>query len=54
VGLDINYPSTNYQQAQHLMAAQDSIRFSLLYAIRVSKEETIGGPPPADELLFLV
>ena len=40
--------------AQHLIAAQDSVRFYPLCANCVSKVETVGGPPPADAVLFLV
>src|SRR5438874_8736851 len=39
---------------QHLMAEKDSVRFYPLCAACVSKVETVGGPPPADEVLFLV
>ncbi len=40
--------------APHLVAAEDSVRFYLLCATCVSKVETIGGPPPADAVLFVV
>ena len=40
--------------AQHLVAAQDSVRFYPLCAICVSKVETVGGPPPKETLLFVV
>ena len=39
---------------EHLMAKQDSVRFCPLCANCVSKVETVGGPPPADAVLFLV
>jgi len=39
---------------QHLVAAQDSVRFYPLCANCVSKVETIGGSPPAEDLLFVV
>lgn len=40
--------------ADHLEAREDSVRFYPLCAACVSKVETIGDPPPADEILFLV
>ncbi len=40
--------------AEHLVAKEDSVRFYRLCADCVSKVETVGGPPPADEVLFLV
>jgi len=40
--------------SEHLVAQEDSIRFYPLCANCVSKVETVGGPPPADEILFLV
>ena len=40
--------------AEHLVAKEDSVRFYPLCASCVSKVETVGGPPPADEVLFLV
>ncbi len=40
--------------AAHLVEQQDSIRFYPLCANCVSKVETVGGPPPAEELLFVV
>jgi CRISPR-associated protein Cas2 len=40
--------------AEHLVAKEDSVRFYPLCANCVSKVETVGGPPPADEVLFLV
>src|SRR5438552_7576177 len=39
---------------EHLMAKEDSVRFYPLCANCVSKVETVGGPPPADAVLFLV
>ena len=39
---------------KHLEARQDSVRFYPLCANCVSKVETVGGPPPADEVLFVV
>lgn len=40
--------------AQHLVAAQDSVRFYPLCASCVSRVETIGGSPPSEALLFIV
>src|SRR5438105_8938978 len=40
--------------AEHLVAKEDSVRFYTLCANCVSKVETVGGPPPADAVLFLV
>jgi CRISPR-associated protein Cas2 len=39
---------------QHLIDAQDSVRFYPLCANCVAKVETIGGSPPQDEILFIV
>src|SRR5436305_10906311 len=39
---------------EHLIAKEDSVRFYPLCAACVSKVETVGGAPPADEILFLV
>ena len=39
---------------EHLVAKQDSVRYYPLCANCVSKVETVGGPPPADDVLFLV
>jgi CRISPR-associated protein Cas2 len=39
---------------QHLDAVRDSVRFYPLCANCVSKVETIGGPPPANDVLFVV
>ena len=40
--------------SQHLIAAQDSVRFYPLCAACVEKVETIGGPPPQDVLVYVV
>src|SRR5579864_6173062 len=40
--------------AVHLIEAQDSVRFYPLCANCVEKVETIGGPPPAEELIYVV
>ncbi len=40
--------------AEHLEAAQDSVRFYPLYANCLEKVETVGGPLPAEDLLFVV
>ena len=40
--------------AEHLVAKEDSVRFYPLCANCVSQVETVGGPPPADAVLFLV
>ena len=40
--------------APHLVAAQDSVRFYPLCANCVSRVETVGGSPPADQVLFIV
>ena len=39
---------------EYLIDAQDSVRFYPLCATCVAKVETIGGPPPQDEILFIV
>src|SRR5437588_5067290 len=39
---------------QHLIAQQDSVRFYPLCANCLSKVETIGGPLPAKELVFII
>ena len=39
---------------KHLVAREDSVRFYPLCANCVSKVETVGGPPPADTVLFIV
>ena len=38
----------------HLRAKEDSVRFYPLCANCVSKVETVGDPPPADTVLFIV
>ncbi len=43
-----------FKLEKHLVAKQDSVRFYPLCANCVSKVETVGGPRPADEMLFLV
>ena len=40
--------------AEHLEARQDSVRFYPLCAECLGKVETVGGPPPAEEVLFVV
>jgi len=40
--------------AEHLEAREDSVRFYPLCATCVQKVETIGGPPPAEELVYVV
>jgi CRISPR-associated protein Cas2 len=40
--------------AEHLMEQQDSVRFYQLCSNCVERVETVGGPPPAEELLFVV
>ncbi|HBE27587.1 MAG TPA: CRISPR-associated endonuclease Cas2 [Ktedonobacter sp.] len=40
--------------AEHLEAAQDSVRFYPLCANCLDKVETVGGPLPAEDLLFVV
>ena len=40
--------------AKYVEDTQDSVRFYPLCANCVSRVETVGGPPPADEVLFLV
>lgn len=42
------------QLEEHLIARQDSVRFYPLCANCVSKVKTVGGPPPADDVLFIV
>ena len=39
---------------EHLIATEDSVRFYPLCVNCVRKVETIGGPPPAEEVLFVV
>ena len=40
--------------AEHLVAAEDSVRFYPLCANCVAKVETVGGAAPAENLLFVV
>ena len=40
--------------AEHLVARKDSVRFYPLCSNCVSRVETVGGPPPADQILFIV
>jgi CRISPR-associated protein Cas2 len=40
--------------AEHLMDKQDSVRFYPLCANCVERVETVGGPPPAEKVLFIV
>ena len=40
--------------AEHLVAREDSVRFYPLCATCIQKVETIGGPPPAEELVYVV
>lgn len=40
--------------AEHLVEKQDSVRFYPLCANCVERVETVGGPPPADKVLFIV
>ena len=39
---------------EHLLEEQDSVRFYPLCANCVRKVETVGGIPPADQVLFIV
>ena len=39
---------------EHLIDAQDSVRFYPLCASCVSKVQTVGGSPPSDDVLFIV
>jgi CRISPR-associated protein Cas2 len=39
---------------EYLVEEEDSVRFYPLCANCVSKVETVGGPPPEDEVFFLV
>ena len=39
---------------EHLINTQDSVRFYPLCANCVQKVETIGDPPPKDQILFVV
>jgi CRISPR-associated protein Cas2 len=40
--------------ADHLVAREDSVRFYPLCANCVEKVETIGDPPPEEDLLFVI
>ncbi len=40
--------------AEHLVAKEDSVRFYPLCASCVSKVETVGGPLPGDDDLFVI
>lgn len=40
--------------ADHLIEAEDSVRFYPLCANCVAKVQTIGGPPPEEELLYVI
>jgi CRISPR-associated protein Cas2 len=40
--------------SQHLEPSEDSVRFYPLCAACVSKVQTVGGPPPAEEVLFVI
>jgi CRISPR-associated protein Cas2 len=40
--------------AEHLVEQQDSVRFYPMCASCVKRVETVGGPLPMDELLFVV
>ena len=40
--------------SQHLVAKEDSVRFYPLCAMCVEKVETVGGSPPAEELVFII
>ena len=40
--------------AEHLVAREDSVRFYSLCASCVSKVETVGGPLPSDDTLFVL
>ncbi|HEY0757535.1 MAG TPA: CRISPR-associated endonuclease Cas2 [Ktedonobacteraceae bacterium] len=40
--------------ADHLIETQDSVRFYPLCANCLAKVQTIGGPPPEEELLYIV
>ena len=40
--------------SEHLVAAQDSVRFYPLCANCVTKVETIGNPPPQETVAFIV
>lgn len=38
----------------HLVEAEDSVRFYPLCALCVKKVETVGGVPPAEDILFVI
>jgi CRISPR-associated protein Cas2 len=40
--------------AKHLVAKEDSVRFYPLCANCVEKVQTIGGPPPAEDLVYII
>ena|SRR5436309_671165 len=40
--------------AEHLVDKQDSVRFYPLCANCVERVETVGGPPPIEDLVFVV
>ena len=40
--------------SEYLVEEEDSVRFYPLCANCVNKEETVGGRPPADDVLFVV
>lgn len=40
--------------ARHLEDTQDSVRFYPLCAACVEKVETVGGPPPTEDMLYIV
>ena len=40
--------------AEHLIDAEDSVRFYPLCAQCLTKVETVGGPPPTEDLVFVV
>ena len=40
--------------SEHLVPREDSVRFYPLCATCVEKVETIGGPPPEEDLLYVV
>jgi CRISPR-associated protein Cas2 len=39
---------------QHLVEAEESVRFYPLCAVCVRKGETVGGLPPAEDILFVI
>jgi CRISPR-associated protein Cas2 len=50
--IEFAYPELTLEK--YLSETQDSVRFYPLCAACVTKVETIGGPPPEDDLLFVV